>query len=449
MPGQIANAALLAKPPDGLDYRRQITAIRETLDGPRIEMIGRFVLPGMGVALVVFLTADLVVGLVYLGFLLTQALLFGFIATRKARCSRADYFVTLGLATLTSATFVAIAIYLWSTQILVAQFVAYCLVTGFAIYGLARNGTNVALMIIDTVPILIGSMYAGGSLALKMADQVHPGVTIAITLMILSYYVVSLYHVFDTRARLRSAEDRTIAVERLEAVGHLTGGLAHDFNNILTAVLGQLDLYSHLTDPAEKADCVAAAHQSATRAARLTTQLLFFARKARLTAVATDLTDYLTEFAASARALLPAGAELQTDLPSDLPLVSVDRDKLGAVLQQLTLNARDALDQTGQLTLALQIAQEPAPRRLQGDTALVSGSYCVICLRDTGTGISPAHLPRIFEPFFTTKSKGQASGLGLPMAAGFAELSGGAIAVESIQGAGTTVRLYLPSIGAA
>jgi two-component system, cell cycle sensor histidine kinase and response regulator CckA len=444
---QVTEAGVGIIPPAPADYRARITAIRDSLGGPRVEMIGRFLLPGLGVALISILTADLVVALIYLFFLLTQAMLFGFLATRKAICSRAEYIMALVLAGLTSAAFVAIGMYMWSTGILISQFAAYCMVQGFATYVLTRSSTMIELMILDTVPILIGALYATNSLAQKMADQVHPAVTFAIALLILIYYVVSLYNVFDTKIKLRRAEDRAIAAERLEAVGHLTGGLAHDFNNILTAVLGHLDLYSHLTNPTEKNDCVAAAHQSATRAAKLTAQLLFFARKARITAVATDLTDFLTEFAESARSMLPEGAVLHTDLPVNLPLVSVDRDKLGSVLQQLTLNARDALDQAGQLTLALDHFHEPVGRKMQGDTSLTPGSYCVISLADTGAGIRPEHLPHIFEPFYTTKPKGHASGLGLSMAAGFAELSGGAIAVNSAPKAGTTVQLYLPSLG--
>ena len=135
---------------------------------------------------------------------------------------------------------------------LAAQFAAYFMVTGFAIYGLTRSSPIIPLMIIDTVPILIGSLYAASSLALTMADQVHPAVTLAIALMILNYHVVSLYNVHDTWTKLGRAEDRAITVERLEAFGRLTGGLAHDFNNILTAVLGHLDLYDHLTASAKK-----------------------------------------------------------------------------------------------------------------------------------------------------------------------------------------------------
>lgn len=444
MSGQITQTGAVAAPPVMSDYRSQITAIRASLDGPRIEVVGRFLLPGLGVALVSALTADLVVLLIYLFFLLTQAMLFGFLGTRKARCSRSEYILALVLAGLTSTTFVGMTMYMWSTNILLAQFAGYCMVQGFAIFVLTRSSNVIELMALDTVPILVGALYATSSLALLMQDQVHPAVTFIIAALILAYYVLSLFNVYQTKAKLRRAEQRTIAGERLEAVGHLTGGLAHDFNNILTAVLGQLDLYALLTNPAEKDDCVAAAHQSATRAAKLTAQLLFFARKARLSAVATDLTDYLAEFATQARSMLPAGAQLQTNLPPDLPLVHVDREKLDAVLQQLTLNARDAIMAGGRLILALELARETSGRKMQGDTALIPGDYCVISLADTGSGISPEHQSRVFEPFFTTKSKGQSSGLGLPMAAGFAELSGGAISINSDPGAGTTVRLYLP-----
>jgi two-component system, cell cycle sensor histidine kinase and response regulator CckA len=447
MPGQIAETGVGIKTPAALNYRDKMTAIRDSLGGPRIEMLGRFVLPGLGVSLVAMLTADLVLALVYLFFLLTQGLLFGFLASRGPNCSRTDYVMTLCLAALTSCAFVAMSIYMWSTQMLVAQFAAYSMVTGFAIYGLTRSYPIISLMIIDTVAILIGALYAASSLALTMSDQVHPVVTLAIALMILTYYVVSLYNVYDTKTKLRRAEDRAIAVERLEAVGRLTGGVAHDFNNILTAVMGHLDLYGHLTSPAEKDSCVAAAHQAATRAAKLTTQLLFFARKARLTAVATDLTDYLTAFADRARDFLPEHIILRTILPRQLPPVMVDRDNLEIVLLQLVLNARDAMGEAGNLTLALDQLGVAAPRKMQGATELSPGAYCVIRVEDDGIGISPTALNRIFEPFFTTKTKGQASGLGLPMAAGFAEMSGGAIAVSSDIATGTMVSLFLPVIG--
>ena len=128
---------------------------------------------------------------------------------------------------------------------------------------------------------------------------------------------------------------------------------------------------------------------------------------------------------------------------------SVDRDNLETVLLQLILNARDALEGPGNLTLGLDYLVVPDRRKLQGDTELTPGSYCVIRVEDDGAGISTAHLNQIFEPFFTTKAKGQASGLGLPMVAGFAELSGGAVSVFSQLGHGTTVQLFLPAVNAA
>lgn len=359
------------------------------------------------------------------------------------------YILTLCLAALTSAAFIATAIYMWWTMELLAQFVAYCLVNGFAIYLLARNSLVVELIIIDAVTILIGSVNVSVSFAIILSDQAHPAVTLSLAAMILIYFVVNLYSVYDTRVKLRRAEDRAIAVERLEAVGRLTGGMAHEFNNILTAVLGQLDLYGHLIHPTEKDSCVAAAHQAATRAAKLTSQLLFLARKARLAAVATDLTEYLTGFADRARDFLPGPVVLRTELPTNLPIVMVDRDNLEIVLMQLLLNARDALGEAGTLTLALEHLVVPAQRKMQGATELAPGSYCVIRVEDDGIGISPAHLTRIFEPFFTTTPKGQASGLGLPMAAGFAEMSGGAVSVSSQLGRGAAVQLYLPTVNAA
>jgi two-component system, cell cycle sensor histidine kinase and response regulator CckA len=444
MLGLSAPTGEVARPLAAPDYRAKITAIRANLSGSRIEMIGRFVLPGLGVALIAALLSDMVLVLVYLFFLLTQAMLYGFIRTRRAQCSRGDYGMVLCLAALTSAAFVAVAMYMWSTDALAAQFAAYCLVQGFALYGLTRTGPIIELIFIDTLPIVVASLFASADLARALSPQVHPAVTMAVGLMILAYYLACLYNVFDTRAKLRLAEDRAIAAERLEAVGRLTGGVAHDFNNILTAVLGHLDLYSHLGNQAEKDASVASAHEAATRAARLTGQLLFFARKARLQAVETDLTAYLSGFAGRARDILPATITLQTDLNDQMPMVMVDRTNLETVLLQLILNARDCMDQVGALTLGLDQKSVPQPRRMQGGTSLSPGTYCVIRITDHGTGISPENLGRIFEPFFTTKGKGQASGLGLSMTAGFAEQSGGAVSVSSEVGVGTVVELYLP-----
>jgi two-component system, cell cycle sensor histidine kinase and response regulator CckA len=447
MPGEIAQSGVGIDRSTAPDYRDRITEIRQSLGGSRIEVLGRFLLPGMGVTLVTLLTQDIYLGMIYGFFLVTQAMLYGYLATRGAQCSRFEYGATLALAALTSGTFVAIGMYMWSTHVLVAQFAAYCLVQGFATYGLTRSRMVLELMIIDTVPILIGALYASSSLALMMADQVHPAVTLAIALMILAYYVASLYNVYDAKTKLRRAENQTIATERLQAVGRLTGGVAHDFNNILTAVLGHLDLYNHLTQPAEKDNCVAEAHHAASRAAKLTSQLLFFARKARLTPVATDLAVFLDSFASRIRPLLAENVKLNTVLPPQLPLALVDQASLDIVLMQLVLNARDSMGAVGTLVLTLDQDTVHTPRKLQGATTLAPGSYCVIRLADTGAGISPALLSLIFEPFFTTKAKGQSSGLGLPMAAGFAEMSGGAISMTSTAGAGSTVALYLPAIG--
>ena len=449
MPGQIAQAGMGLDQTAVPNYRDRITAIRDSLGGARTELIVRFLLPGIGVSLIAVLIENVTVFIFYLFYLLTEAMLYGYFATRQAHCTRAEYILALCLAALSSGAFVATAIYMWWTMVPLAQFGAFCLVSGFAIFLLARNSLVVELIIIDAVAILIGSVNAGVSFAITLSDQAHPAVTLSFALMILTYFMVSLHSVYDTRVKLRRAEDRAIVVERLEAVGRLTGGVAHEFNNILTAVLGHLDLYGHLTHPSEKDSCVAAAHQAATRAANLTSQLLFFARKARLSAVATDLTEYLTVFADRAGDFLPKSIDLRTVLSANLPIVMVDRDNLDIVLLQLVLNARDALGEAGTLTLALEHLVVPVPRKMQGATELAPGSYCVIRVEDDGIGISPAHLTRIFEPFFTTKTKGQAAGLGLPMVAGFAEMSGGAVSVSSQLGVGAAVQLYLPTINAA
>lgn len=170
MPGQIAQSGMGLGQTAVPDYRDKITAIRDSLDGARTELLVRFLLPGIAVSLIAFLIEDLTVFIFYLFYLLTQALLFGYVATRQAHCTRREYILTLCLAALTSAAFIATAIYMWWTMELLAQFVAYCLVNGFAIYLLARNSLVVELIIIDAVTILIGSVNVSVSFAIILSD---------------------------------------------------------------------------------------------------------------------------------------------------------------------------------------------------------------------------------------------------------------------------------------
>lgn len=446
MAGTFARSRSLAVATQTRDYFEPLAAIRQSIGGTQVEMFGRFLLPALGIGMIAALLADMTIVMLYMIYGTAQIVMFGFLHSRSSPASRTEYLFALGLCVLSSCSFMIIAIYMWSTGSLLAQFASCLMALGFAIYGLTRNGAVFALLVIDGVPIAVCALYSTWFMSNLLADKVHPVVPLAMGLLVVAYYFVSLYDVFVTRRELKIARDRAVSAERLQAVGHLTAGVAHDFNNILTAVLGHLDLYGHLSHPVEKDNCVTEAHNAATRAARLTAQLLFFARKARLSAKPTDLAECLAGFSERARDLLPDSIDLHVNLPPGLPSVMVDPDQLLTVLLQLILNARDGLGAAGELTLGLEPLYLSKSQRMQAGNELAQGAYCVIRIDDNGAGIHPDHLTHIFEPFYPTRARGQTSGLGLPMAAGFAEQSGGAISIFSKLGCGTTVSLVLPVI---
>ncbi len=233
---------------------------------------------------------------------------------------------------------------------------------------------------------------------------------------------------------------------RLEAVGQLTGGVAHEFNNLLTAVLGSLDLLSRrLTDDRQRR-WVDIATSAAQRGALLTQQLLAYARKQFMAPAATDIPALLGNMTELIRGSLGSRIALVTTFDAQTWPALADPAQLELALLNLLVNARDAMPNGGRVTLGT--GNRPAGHPdLPPD--LEPGDYVLLSVVDTGTGMPPDILARALEPFFTTKSFGEGSGLGLPQAFGFARQLGGTLRLHSSPGGGTAAQLYLPRIGAA
>lgn len=233
--------------------------------------------------------------------------------------------------------------------------------------------------------------------------------------------------------------------QKSESIGQLTGGVAHDFNNLLAVILGNLELLSDQTDPASHKDLIDAAIAATLRGADLTKNMLAFARKARLTPEVLDLNDVVRESKNWMGRTLPESVSIEASLLAGLWPVEVDRSSLESALLNLILNARDAMDGKGSLTI------ETANIRI--DDAYVDsrqeeispGRYVMLAVSDTGDGIEDEDLASIFEPFFTTKPPGAGSGLGLSMTFGFMRQSGGTVQVYTELGKGTTFKLYFPA----
>lgn len=232
----------------------------------------------------------------------------------------------------------------------------------------------------------------------------------------------------------RRTEELLAHSQRLEAIGQLTGGIAHDFNNLLTVMSGSLQLLEErCSEDPDSAELIASALRSACRGAELTRKLLAFARRQRLSPTAVSPARLLEDLEKMLRRTLGDTIQLVVECPADAPAVYADASQLDSALLNLILNARDAMPNGGEIRLSAE--------------AVVSeedGASIVFTVSDTGHGMSPETLALAVEPFFTTKQAGRGSGLGLSMAYGFVEQSGGHFHIDSRLGYGTRVRLSLP-----
>ena len=241
---------------------------------------------------------------------------------------------------------------------------------------------------------------------------------------------------------LRNAEDALRQSQKMEAVGQLTGGVAHDFNNLLTVIRSATDLLKRPDLSAERRErYIDAISETADRAAKLTGQLLAFARRQALKPEVINVGDSLRVISDMLGTLTGSRIVIGIDVAERACFTNVDPSQLDTALVNLAVNARDAMDGEGRIDISVRSASAiPAVR----SHPAVEGRFVAIAMTDTGSGIEPDKIERIFEPFFTTKGVGEGTGLGLSQVFGFAKQSGGDITVESEAGHGATFTLYLP-----
>jgi PAS domain S-box-containing protein len=250
--------------------------------------------------------------------------------------------------------------------------------------------------------------------------------------------------VAEAIAERELAQDALRQSQKLEAIGQLTGGVAHDFNNLLTVIIGSVEMLKRPGFSDERREkYVDAIGDAAGRAAKLTGQLLAFARRQALKPELFDVEASIGHVGDMVRTLVGSRIELDLKAPLQPLFAMADRTQLDTAIVNLAINARDAMDGEGKLTIAIGAVSNIPARRAHEP---VTGDYIAIAVSDAGSGIAAENLDRIFEPFFTTKPTGHGTGLGLSQVIGFAKQSGGDIKVESILGEGTTFTIYLPRV---
>ncbi|QRY70720.1 response regulator (plasmid) [Ensifer sp. PDNC004] len=249
----------------------------------------------------------------------------------------------------------------------------------------------------------------------------------------------------ERTAALVQAEDALRQAQKMEAVGQLTGGLAHDFNNILAGISGSLDLMKTRLAQGRVSEIdryMTGAQGAVKRAAGLTQRLLAFSRRQTLDPKPSDINRIVAGMQDLISRSVGPGVAVETVGAGGLWTAFVDVGQLENALLNLCINARDAMPDGGRLTI--ETGNRWLDERAAAERGLLPGQYVSLCVSDTGTGMSPDVVARAFDPFFTTKPIGQGTGLGLSMVYGFAGQSGGAVRIYSEVGKGTMICIYLP-----
>ena len=411
-------------------------------DNAEIKMRALF----LGVScLLLYFTYDMVEMLVW--YAVRMGWLAGYFLLLRQLPDRISFLQTIILTSVIVADgflYVGLSIYFWQLEMPVFMAYAMTIITTAMITVVWIRAEETYLWICDTFAIATCMMTLPIVHYLSGKPVTHVLLLAGTFALVLIYFVFSLWTVWKNRTEFRTAQHIEMERTKVEAMGRLTGGVAHDFNNLLTVILGNIELSRLVEDDKDRDDLLDEAHAAGERAARLTAQLLSFSRQSVLSPREVDVSEVIDSAQKFLMRLLPASVHITRtgDLHS-LPMVLLDTSKLEAVVINLAINARDAMPNGGRLKIGAVARQVRSSARMEVLGAK-PGRYVVLIVEDEGEGIAKEILDRVTDPFFTTKPVGEGSGLGLSMAKGFAEQSGGALTIDSEIGEGTRVQMYLP-----
>ena len=312
---------------------------------------------------------------------------------------------------------------------------------------LVRRGDSYLPSVICEIGLVAVTVSAVMSVHLPKVQDMGLRLFIGLIAMLLVFYFAQAIVVArKLRIDAHEAFDRTAQELKLAAIGRLAGGVAHDFNNILTGISGNLELYHEVDDPAERRELIETARTSAHRAETLVRQLLTYTRQTGLETDPIKAQAILDELVTFSRRLIPANIRIECDFDKMHRWILADHAQLMTGLINLIVNAADAMPDGGTISLSVAGLVTGDMTCIDG-RPLEAGKYVVMSVADTGHGIEPGNLHRVVEPFYTTKPVGKGTGLGLSMVLGLVQSHGGGLTIDTGPN-GTTVRILLPEIPA-
>ncbi|MDX8355069.1 sensor histidine kinase [Cognatiyoonia sp. IB215182] len=409
--------------------------------GSRTELLLRFFVVGFTALFLIIATEQRAIALWLIIFLLTNGYYSWRLSKVATPVSAQTYLGLQALFMLSVALYTSCAVYIFLVGTPSFVTTALAALTAQALFNISRHRQSDVLAIFDTAVVALAGLFFGLSSLWKVDGNLSEQMIIVIaTLGVCSYYVIAQIRKIQIHNALQTSRQEAVQTQKMRAVGQLTAGVAHEFNNLLTVIRGNIELAQLSEGTSESQARLNDAIKAADRADALTSQLLSLSRKARLEAASINLDQFWRDFATIVPRITSAQIRVHLEPQSEPETLYCDVNQLEVALINLIINARDAMDERGEVWVG---CRQATPADLSHLGLDKDGAFGIITVRDNGPGIPKHLLPKVVEPFFTTKDVGQGTGLGLPMVKGFCEQSGGGFAIVS-DPSGTLVLLGLP-----
>ena len=348
------------------------------------------------------------------------------------------------LVILNAATFIWLPAWTFS-QLDRNLFLAGAGLIGAQLVQLVHRGDTAPFMIYGNIAVVLTAMLVVLGIVLPQLSSPLAQVGIVASWLTLLFYLAQ--SMLGARRRIIArnfADQQAFQAQKLASLSQLAGGVAHDFNNIITAISGNLPVYEHLTDDAEKDQVIAAPRPCGQPACRpIVAQILTYARQSPLTLTAISANAPLASLQILTDHLVPSRIGFTMGQIVDAPTIEVDANQIETALLNLVLNAVDATPPGGTITLSGHVIDVLRSRPLAGGRVLQCGRYVAYEVTDTGSGIPADILKYVIDPFFTTKEVGKGTGLGLSMVFGVADSMGGGLDIQTSR-TGTTMQMFIP-----